>query len=287
MYKKIPLSCTFPPESEVPLWCTDGWLRHRSSDIVFSLNIFCHTTTLLLCSTAYYWTNENHHWLDSTRNRYYHSVGGSMHRCHRNSWFNSWNRSVSSNSMPLSNWPTFECPDGVKPYNILILFIFLAYVAIALDISGILQTAAFWVSNQANQGRNIGRKLYFYFYVLLTSVNMVIGSVPVIPSLHTIHTILRYSGMPWLENGKRYLVTIRQFTSGFSSQRRSSRKDWTSSGNPRPDDIVDVGGAWKDINWFMENISRALQVVNPRIKLDLRRANPLQPIRTITTIGTF
>ena len=159
-------------------------------------------------------------------------------------------------------------------------------MAITLDISGILQAAAFWVSNQANQGGNIGRKLYFYFYVLLTSVSMVIGSVLFIPSLHTMHTILRYSTMPWLENGKRYLVTIRQFTSGFSSQRRSSRKDWTSSGNPRPDDIVDVGGAWKDINLFMENISRAVQVVNPRIKPDLR-ANQLQPIRTVTTIGTF
>jgi Na+/H+ antiporter NhaD/arsenite permease-like protein len=69
-----------------------------------------------------------------------------------------------------------DCLDGVKPYNILILFISLAYMAITLDI---FQTAAFWVSNQ---GGNNGRKLYFYFYVLLTFVSMVIGNDPVILS---------------------------------------------------------------------------------------------------------
>ena len=74
---------------------------------------------------------------------------------------------------------TFEYSDGVEPYNILILFICLAYMAITLDISGILQAAAFWVSNQ---GGNSGRKLYFYFYVLLTLVSMVIGNDPVILS---------------------------------------------------------------------------------------------------------
>jgi len=52
-------------------------------------------------------------------------------------------------------------------------------MAITLDITGILQAAAFWVSNQ---GGNNGRKLYFYFYVLLTSVSMVIGNDPVILS---------------------------------------------------------------------------------------------------------
>jgi Na+/H+ antiporter NhaD/arsenite permease-like protein len=52
-------------------------------------------------------------------------------------------------------------------------------MAITLDITGILQAAAFWVSNQ---GGNSGRKLYFYFYVLLTSISMVIGNDPVILS---------------------------------------------------------------------------------------------------------
>ncbi|KAF8218194.1 hypothetical protein K438DRAFT_2007037 [Mycena galopus ATCC 62051] len=34
--------------------------------------------------------------------------------------------------------------DGVKPYNILILFFSLAYMTITLDITGVLQAAAFW-----------------------------------------------------------------------------------------------------------------------------------------------
>lgn len=67
--------------------------------------------------------------------------------------------------------------DGVKPYNILILFISLAYMAITLDVTGILKFAAFWVSNK---GGTNGRKLFLYFYLLLTGISMVIGNDPVI-----------------------------------------------------------------------------------------------------------
>jgi len=52
-------------------------------------------------------------------------------------------------------------------------------MAITLDVTGILQAAAFWVSNK---GGNNGRKLYFYFYVLLTLISMVVGNDPVILS---------------------------------------------------------------------------------------------------------
>ena len=52
-------------------------------------------------------------------------------------------------------------------------------MAITLDVTGILQAAAFWVSNQ---GGNNSRKLYFYFYVLLTLISMVVGNDPVILS---------------------------------------------------------------------------------------------------------
>ncbi|KAF8194201.1 hypothetical protein BJ912DRAFT_959746 [Pholiota molesta] len=69
--------------------------------------------------------------------------------------------------------------DDIKPYNILILFISLAYQAITLDVTGSLQAAAFWVSNQ---GGNNGRKLYLYFYLLLTGISMVVGNDPVILS---------------------------------------------------------------------------------------------------------
>ena len=68
---------------------------------------------------------------------------------------------------------------GVKPYNILILFFSLAYMAITLDITGILRAAAFWVSNKS--GRN-GWKLYLYFYVMLTLISILIGNDPVILS---------------------------------------------------------------------------------------------------------
>lgn len=52
-------------------------------------------------------------------------------------------------------------------------------MAITLDVTGILQAAAFWVSNK---GGNNGRKLYFYFYLLLTLISMIVGNDPVILS---------------------------------------------------------------------------------------------------------
>ncbi|KAF8996988.1 hypothetical protein BDQ17DRAFT_1249106 [Cyathus striatus] len=67
--------------------------------------------------------------------------------------------------------------DGIKPYNILILFISLAYMAITLDVTGILEAAAFWVSNKGGQR---GRLLYLYFYLLLTGISVFVGNDPVI-----------------------------------------------------------------------------------------------------------
>lgn len=67
----------------------------------------------------------------------------------------------------------------IKPYNILILFFSLAYMSITLDITGVLQAAAFWVSNK---GGSNGWKLFFYFYVMLTLLSVVIGNDPVILS---------------------------------------------------------------------------------------------------------
>ncbi|TFK31607.1 hypothetical protein BDQ12DRAFT_729405 [Crucibulum laeve] len=69
--------------------------------------------------------------------------------------------------------------DGVKPYNILILFFSLAYMAITLDITGVLQAAAFWVSNK---GGSNGWKLFFYFYIMLTVLSVFLGNDPVILS---------------------------------------------------------------------------------------------------------
>ncbi|KAF8550682.1 hypothetical protein OG21DRAFT_1524957 [Imleria badia] len=71
------------------------------------------------------------------------------------------------------------CTEGVKPYNILILFLSVAYMTTTLDITGILQAAALWVSNKG--GYN-GWKLYLYLFVMLTLFSIVLGNDPVMLS---------------------------------------------------------------------------------------------------------
>jgi Na+/H+ antiporter NhaD/arsenite permease-like protein len=72
-------------------------------------------------------------------------------------------------------------------------------MAITLDISGVLQAAAYWVSNK---GGTNGRKLYFYFYVLLTLLSLLLGNDPVILS-GTVFLVYYTRGvdlepLPWL-----------------------------------------------------------------------------------------
>lgn len=67
--------------------------------------------------------------------------------------------------------------EGIKPYNILILFFSLAYMAITLDITGILESAAHWVRNK---GGSNGRKLFCYFYLMVTLISAIVGNDPVI-----------------------------------------------------------------------------------------------------------
>lgn len=67
--------------------------------------------------------------------------------------------------------------DGIEPYNILILFFSLAYMAITLDVTGILEAAAHWVRNR---GGSDGRRVFIYFYVMLTLISVVVGNDPVI-----------------------------------------------------------------------------------------------------------
>ena len=50
---------------------------------------------------------------------------------------------------------------------------------LTIDLTGILQSAAFWVSNR---GGTSGRKLYFYFYLMTTGLSAVLGNDPVILS---------------------------------------------------------------------------------------------------------
>jgi Na+/H+ antiporter NhaD/arsenite permease-like protein len=47
------------------------------------------------------------------------------------------------------------------------------------DLTGILQSAAYWVSNR---GGTSGRRLYFYFYLMTTALSSVLGNDPVILS---------------------------------------------------------------------------------------------------------
>ena len=63
--------------------------------------------------------------------------------------------------------------DGVKPYNILILFFSLAYMSITLDATGILKAAAYGVSNISG---NNGTKFFIYFYLLITALSVFFGN---------------------------------------------------------------------------------------------------------------
>jgi len=54
---------------------------------------------------------------------------------------------------------TLSGTDGDKPYNTLIFIFSLAYMAITLNITDVLQAAAFWVTIKV--GWN-GWKLFFY-----------------------------------------------------------------------------------------------------------------------------
>ena len=47
------------------------------------------------------------------------------------------------------------------------------------DLTGILQSAAFWVSNR---GGTSGRRLFLYFYIMTTVLGVIIGNDPVILS---------------------------------------------------------------------------------------------------------
>lgn len=89
--------------------------------------------------------------------------------------------------------------EGVKPYNILILFFSLAYMAITLDVTGILQSAAYWVSNK---GGASGWKLFFYFYVMLTLLSVLLGNDPVILSgtafLVYYTQVVEVQHLPWI-----------------------------------------------------------------------------------------
>ncbi|OLL26086.1 Arsenical pump membrane protein, partial [Neolecta irregularis DAH-3] len=92
--------------------------------------------------------------------------------------------------------------DSIKPYNVLLLFFSLAYLAITLDMTGVLQAAAFYVSNK---GGRSGRRLFLYFYLLETALSSLLGNDAVvlsaIPFLVYYTRATELSSIPWLCSG--------------------------------------------------------------------------------------
>lgn len=69
--------------------------------------------------------------------------------------------------------------EGVKPYDVLALFISLAYIAISLDATGLLRYLAFQVCQKAGSS---GYTLYIVLYGFFWIMGVVVGNDPVILS---------------------------------------------------------------------------------------------------------
>ncbi|EED82647.1 predicted protein, partial [Postia placenta Mad-698-R] len=69
--------------------------------------------------------------------------------------------------------------NGVKPLDIMALFISLAYLSISLDATGLLRFLAFKV---VQKGGSSGRKLYAYLYIFFLICGAIVGNDPVILS---------------------------------------------------------------------------------------------------------
>ncbi|KAF8931624.1 arsenical pump membrane protein-domain-containing protein [Dissophora ornata] len=58
-----------------------------------------------------------------------------------------------------------EPSSGVEPYAVMILFFSLAYICISLDMTGVFQYAAFWISKRGGGG---GQRVFLSFFLLST-----------------------------------------------------------------------------------------------------------------------
>lgn len=74
--------------------------------------------------------------------------------------------------------------DGIEPYDVLALFISLAYIAISLDATGLLRYLAFMICIKAGrQGREAkGKTLFLLLYFFFWSAGVLVGNDPVILS---------------------------------------------------------------------------------------------------------
>ncbi|EAT81256.2 hypothetical protein SNOG_11548 [Parastagonospora nodorum SN15] len=68
---------------------------------------------------------------------------------------------------------------GIEPYDIMLFFLSLAYIAISVDASGLIRWLAFKV---LQKGGKVGHRLYFYLYAFFFSLTAFIGNDPIILS---------------------------------------------------------------------------------------------------------
>jgi Na+/H+ antiporter NhaD/arsenite permease-like protein len=68
---------------------------------------------------------------------------------------------------------------GIVPYDIMLFFLSLAYIAISVDASGLIRWLAFKV---LQKGGKVGHRLFFYLYVFFFCLTAFIGNDPVILS---------------------------------------------------------------------------------------------------------
>ncbi|KDN46406.1 hypothetical protein RSAG8_04350, partial [Rhizoctonia solani AG-8 WAC10335] len=69
---------------------------------------------------------------------------------------------------------------GIKPLDIMALFISLAYIAIALDATGLLRFLAFWVVSKGGSSGHLC--LYLYLYLFFFIFGVIVGNDPIILS---------------------------------------------------------------------------------------------------------
>ncbi|KAH0569213.1 hypothetical protein GP486_000030 [Trichoglossum hirsutum] len=69
--------------------------------------------------------------------------------------------------------------NNILPYNIMIFFLTLAYIAISIDASGLIRWLAFHV---LKKGGGVGHLLFFYLYVFFFTLGSFIGNDPIVLS---------------------------------------------------------------------------------------------------------
>jgi hypothetical protein len=69
--------------------------------------------------------------------------------------------------------------EGVRPYDVLVLFISLAFIATALDATGALRYLAFTVSQKGNGS---GARLYASFWAFFFGASVLVGNDPIVLS---------------------------------------------------------------------------------------------------------